>query len=629
MATGAALAVAPDTPVSARMPEKRPNIVWIVCHDIHAPLIGCYGNALAKTPALDELARDGILYTNAFATTPVCAPSRFALVTGAYPPSCAPAHQMRANAKLPDVLKPLPLHMRAAGYYCTNNVFTDYNMDVDPDSLWDECSIKAHWRNRPADKPFFCVYNYLITHESQVFASGKTDTDPAQVKVPPFLPDRPEIREVLARNVDMVNRQDLAVAHLLGELEADGLAEDTIVFFTADHGGVHPRSKRYCYDDGLHIPLIVRVPGALQHLARSPAGQPNDELVSLVDLAPTTLSLAGVPIPTTMMGRAFLGKHESAKRKFAFSMRDRMDERYDFVQTARDGRYRYIRNYTPQRIYGEHEGYEWQSRGYQAWERAHLAGELDVIQGRFWQPKPAEELYDTTADPHEVVNLVEDPARRTQLTAMRRALDEHMLSIKDNGFIPEGTKEEGYDESRAGSYPLRLLIETAGLAITRNPKNIPHFVQGLDHASNAVRFWNIQGLVLAAPLPAEAGVALSRRLETERVDQVRCAIAEALAAAGQEDLALKTLADILQRDAGGWSQLRALNVMTVLPPAHLLPIRDAIEKLSQKNDEYISRASKYLLLRIDGQYAPEARIAGHPVAPQRMNPAKAIGNPQI
>lgn len=626
MQTGAALAVAPVTPAGA--PARRPNIVWIVVHDVHAPLIGCYGNPLARTPAIDGMAREGIRYANAFTTTPVCAPSRFALITGAYPSACAPAHQMRAAAELPQALHPLPLHLRAAGYYCTNNVFTDYNTDADEAAFWDECSLKAHWRDRPAGKPFFCVYNYLITHEGQVFAQGATETDPAKVEAPPFLPDRPEVRTVLARNIDMVNRQDAAVAHLLEELEADGLDEDTFVFFLADHGGVHPRSKRYCYDDGLRVPLIVRVPPAWRHLVRGPLGQPDEQLVSHVDLAPTTLALAGVPAPPAMMGRAFLGPRQTRKRTYAFSMRDRMDERYDLVHTARDRRYRYIRNYNPQRIYGEHEAYEWQSVAYQAWEQAHLAGDLDEVQGRFWRAKPVEELYDTTVDPHEIINLAEDPAHGPRLAAMRRALDDHILAIHGNGFIPEGSPAEGYVASRApDAYPLQSLVETTNLAIARDPGDIPRFVANLDHANPIVRFWNVHGLVLAAPLPQDARAALERRLETEPEDHVRCALAEALAGAGRPGLARQVLVEILQRRSGDKVQLRALNVLTILSPDQLRPARAAIAGVAEGGEEYLHRAGKYLLLKIDGDYRPDVRILGKPDFKQ--DPRKPLGDPQV
>ena len=628
MRTSAALAVAPGVAAARTSASPRPNIVWILVHDVHAPLIGCYGNALAKTPAIDSLARAGIRYTNAFTTTPVCAPSRFALVTGAYPSACAPAHQMRALAKLPEGLDPLPLHMRAAGYYCTNNVFTDYNLDGAEGAFWDDCDIKAHWRNRPPGKPFFSVYNYLITHEMHVFGDRPSVTDQARVDVPPFLPDCREVREVLARNTDIVNQQDLAVAHLLQELEADGLADDTIVVFTADHGGVYPRSKRFCYEDGLRVPLVVRVPPKWRRFVRSPVGKPNGELVSHVDLAPTMLALAGAPIPATMMGRAFMGPQETPKRDYAFSMRDRMDERYDLVHSVRDRRYRYIRNYQPQRIPGEHQAYGWQSIAYQAWERAHLAGELNEVQGRFWTPKPVEELYDIHADPHEVKNLAADPAHRAELERLRQALDGHMLATNDNGFIPEGSPGEGYHESRArGVYPLKTVLETANLAIARDPDNVARFAEGLAHANATIRFWNAQGLVLAGRIPKDVGERLAQRIGVEPDANIRCAIAEALIVYGDHATARQALVAVLQGDAPEKAKLRALNVLNVLPPEELRPARDVIGEFSDMRDEYFHQAAKYLTLKIDGQYRPDARTVG--TSNFKVDPRHPMGDPQV
>ncbi len=628
---GGAAAVAAPSIASAldKSASKRPNIVWIVVHDVHAPLLGCYGNPLAKTPALDAMARDGIRFTNAFTTTPVCAPSRFALMTGAYPSACAPAHQQRAAAKVPDALQPLPLHMRASGYYCTNNVFTDYNMAADEDAMWDECSITAHWRNRPTGKPFFCVYNYLITHEMNAFGRAKPITDPAAVKLPAFLPNTPEIREVLARNVDMINRQDVAVAHLLDELRADGLADETFVFFLADHGGIHPRSKRYCYDDGLHVPLIVQVPAAWKALVHSPVGAPNNELISHVDMAPTTLALAGVPVPKTMMGRAFLGARVSPKRSYAFSMRDRMDERYDLVQSARDERYRYIRNYNPQRLYGEHETYEWQSVAYQSWESAYLAGTLNAAQEAFWHPKPVEELYDMTVDPESVHNLAGDPAHGAQLLKMRRSLDDHLLTINDNGFIPEGAPGEGYDESRrAGAYPLKSLIELSSLVLARDPKHLPQFIAGLSHENEVMRYWHAHGLILAgAPSPA-IGAQIAQRLAVEKSDSVRCALAEAVLVAGNPDLSLQTLVEILGREnAHDKARLRTLNVMLAFAPDQLKPARQAVVTAVDGKNEYLRRNAKYLLLRIDAAYKPTTKIETGPDGIFKMG--KIIGDPRI
>ena len=605
IATAAVSALSTSLPHLANAEDRRPNIVWILCHDIYAPWIGCYGNTLAKTPTIDGLARDGVLYKNAFTTCPVCAPSRFTLVTGLYPQTCAPAHQMRAHGVLPPSFKPLPILMREAGYYCTNNFFTDYNMAGDQKALWDACDRTAHWRNRPAGKPFFCVYDYGITHESQIFGDQPTTTDPASVDIPPFLPDKPRVRQVLARCTDIQNRQDLATAHLLRELHEDGLDDSTFVFFMADHGGVHPRSKRYCFEDGLHIPLIVRAPRAYHSFVKTPRGKPSDELISHVDMAPTVLSLAGVEVPSTMRGRPFMGRTRVPEHDYAFSMRDRMDERYDLSYSVRDKRYRYTRNYMPQRIYGQHEAYEWQSDAYQAWQAAHLAGELKGPQTAFWNTKPSEELYEVAADPHSILNLAEAPEHQAQLIRMRKALDDFIVAFHDNGFIPEDSSAQGYVASRVpGAYPLQDVLEIANLAIQRNPRNLSTFVRGLDHPNYIVRFWNVHGLLLLAPLSGKTLAEVRKRLNTETVDDVRCGYAEALIASGEHESAREAMMEIAQKENSSKVSIRALDIVSLLPNEQLVPIREQLARIGETGSNYLKDLTNMMIARADNTYTP-------------------------
>lgn len=627
--TSAAMASVAPFPAAAMQPAKRPNIVWVVCHDIFAPLLGTYGNPLARTPVIDRLATEGTRFDNAFSVAPVCAPSRFSLITGMYPESCGPAEQMRGVGHVPPEFASLPVLMRQAGYYATNNVFTDYNSDLDPAAIWDEWSPTAHWRGCPPGKPFFCVYNYMTTHESRVIGfKGDPVTDPAVVAVPPYLPDVPEVRTAIARNIDLMARQDAALGDLLAQLEADGLADDTVVFFLSDHGGVVPRSKRYCYEEGTRVPLIVRVPDAHAHLRAGHApGRASAQVVSLVDLAPTTLALAGAPVPRHMAGKPFLGP-DASPRRVAFSMRNRMDERYDMVRAARDERYRYIRNYALHRIYGLHNAYQWQLAGYQAWERAHLAGTLDAAQDRFWRPKPAEELYDIRSDPHQLVNLAGNPKHRARLTELSRALDEHMVQINDNGFIPEGAGIEGYHPSRApGAFPICEVLTLANKAIARRPKDVPDFMAAMADESMVLRFWAAQGLLMSEPLPTDAVAAIRGRLAVEPSPHVRCVLAEALGRAGDSGTAVKLLSAMLAGDVSPRVKLQALEALTYLPLDAVRPARAAIAEVG-RIDEYLSGASNYLVAQIDGTYTPESRLLTY-AAP--VNPAvlRQLTDPKI
>lgn len=623
-------AAARSQPIAVVPPAARqPNIIWVVCHDIFAPLLGTYGNPLARTPTIDRLAREGTRFDNAFSVAPVCAPSRFALVTGLYPDSCGPAQHMRAVGHVPDDFASLPELMRAAGYHVTNNVFTDYNCDLDPARMWDDWSNTAHWRGRPPGKPFFCVYNYFSTHESQVIDfKGELRTDPTAVAVPPYLPDLPEIRTAIARNIDLVARQDASLKTLLDQLDEDGLAEETVVVFLADHGGVAPRSKRYCYEEGLRIPLIVRVPGPLAHLRAGHApGVAADQLVSIVDVAPTTLALAGAAIPAHMAGKPFLGIG-ATRRRVAFSGRNRMDERYDMVRTARDARYRYIRNYAPHRIYGQHSAYEWQLAGYQAWEQAHRDGRLDAAQDRFWREKPAEELYDVRRDPHQQVNLAGDPAHRSRLTSLSRALDRHMVAIRDNGLLPEGGAGEGYRESRAGDvFPIGRVLSLARQAIDRRADDVPAFLSALDDGSESIRFWAAQGLLMAPMLPQSAVEAAQRRLCVETSPHVRCVLAETIGRRGDAAVALRAMIALLEGDATPRIKLQALDALTGMPLPVVEPARSAIARAG-KTDEYTSNAANYLLLRLDGTYVPSSKTFTFQAPP---SPAlrKQLSEPKI
>ncbi len=421
----------------------RPNILWITCEDI-SPHLGCYGDPEARTPHLDRLATEGARYTNAFSVSGVCAPSRSCLISGMYPTTLGTCH-MRCNHLPPAHVKCFPEYLREAGYYCTNNVKTDYNFDP-PASAWDVCSRKAHWRGRPdTTQPFFAVFNFTVTHESQVGTPmekirafreklpPEDRHDPAKATLPPYYPDTPLVRKHWAHYYDLISIMDQQAGDILEQLEEDGLADNTIVFFFSDHGVGLPRAKRWLYDSGIHVPFIVRWPGHIE---------PNsvcERLVSFVDFAPTVLSLAGVPIPEHMQGRAFLAAQATPPpRQYVFAARDRMDERYDIIRAARDSRFKYIRNYEPYRPYAQYLAYPEGWPVMQEMRRVRDAGKLQGPERLFFrETKPVEELYDIATDPHEVHNLAESPEHETVLARMRRALDDWIDETKDLGLVPE------------------------------------------------------------------------------------------------------------------------------------------------------------------------------------------------
>jgi len=543
----------------------RPNILWLVSED-NDPLLGCYGDRVARTPTLDRLAREGVLYERCFAQ-PVCAPSRFTLITGMYAAGCGPAQHMRAQGKIPAWLDGFPAWLRRAGYYTSNNAKTDYNSPIDVRRAWDQCGRKAHWRNRgDAQQPFFSVFNHEVTHESCLFPAeelplGFTPTDPAQVRVPPYQPDTPEVRADWARYYNHMALLDAQVAAKLDDLKRAGLADDTIVFYYADNGGVLPRSKRFLQQSGVHVPLIVYFPPKWRHLAPAAPGSRIREPVSFVDFAPTVLSLAGVKIPAYMQGRAFAGPARGTPNEFVFLTRDRMDERYDMMRAVADSRWLYIRNFRPDLPYVQPLSYMFQARGYQSWARLASEGRLTPATAQFWGPKPTEELYDMAADPDSVHNLVGDAAHRQTLDRMRACLRQRVLEIKDNGFLPEGSTLEGYDASHApGAYPIERAFALAQTASARNPADLPQLIAALDDASEPVRWWAAQGCTMLGARAAPAAAALRRRL-TDPSGGVQATAAEALARLGQVDVALPVLVRLVQDDQAPDFALQAANVL--------------------------------------------------------------------
>ncbi|MHC4435787.1 MAG: sulfatase-like hydrolase/transferase [Planctomycetota bacterium] len=550
---------------------KKPNILWITCEDT-SPRLGCYGYDLAITPHLDKLASEGTRYTKAFATAPVCAPSRSCLVTGVYATSLGTQH-LRSVVKLPEKIRCFPEYLRDAGYYCTNNYKKDYNfIDV---NVWDESSPQAHWRNRRDGQPFFSVFNFTSTHQGQINGSDEEFEekygsklapeerhDPAEILLPPYYPDTEFVRKIWARYYDLITFMDKQVGELLAQLEADGLAENTIVFFYADHGLGIPRFKRTLYDSGLHIPLIVRFPGQYQHLSPALPGETFDNLVSFVDFAPTVLSLVDLPIPDYMQGRAFLGSQSKPPRKYLFGASSRVDEAYEFSRCVRGERYKYIRNFFPHLPYIQPSQYCDQAEIMQELRRAVAEEELTPEQKLLWAPtKPIEELYDTLEDPHEINNLIDDPGKKAILRRLRKTLQSWMLQTRDTGLLPEaemhiraearlpsvGQGSTPYTMTRnSRKYPQRRILAAADLA-GKGPENIPKLIRLLGDSDSVVRYWAVIGLDVLGPQAGPATEALEGVLEDESPN-VRFAAAGVLCRMGVCEMALPVLAEGLTEE---------------------------------------------------------------------------------
>lgn len=436
----------------------RPNFLWISTEDI-SPDLGCYGDAYAVTPNLDRFASEGVRYETVFSHAGVCAPTRSGIITGMYPTTIGTQH-MRCAGVPPHEVKCFPEYLRAAGYYCTNNVKTDYQF-APPLTAWDESSNKAHWRNRPKGKPFFSVINFTLTHESKIrdrsdammkrlaTLSPTERHDPAKAELPPYYPDTPKVRQDWAQYYDIITLMDKQVQQVLDELEKDGLADDTIVWFWGDHGRGLPRAKRWIYDSGLQVPLLIRVPPKWRKLAMPhqpdavAPGAVNDDLIAFIDFAPTMLSLAGVKIPSHIQGRAFLGSQKAKPREYIYAARDRMDEAYDLIRAVRDKRFKYIRNYMWYVSRAQDIRYMNEMPTMQEMRRLNAEGKLKGPQKQYFEPiKPIEELYDIVSDPHEVRNLAGDPAYAKTLERLRRVHEQWYKDTQDIGLIPEPIFDE-------------------------------------------------------------------------------------------------------------------------------------------------------------------------------------------
>ena len=539
------------TSTAAPPQADRPNILWITSED-NGPEIGAYGDTYATTPNLDALAARGFRYRTVWSNGPVCGASRTALILGVYPESTGGEH-MRSYVPLPERMRLYPALLREAGYYTTNNVKTDYNY-AEVGTVWDERSNTAHYRNRAPGQPFFAIFNTTVTHESQVRRRPHTAVhDPAGVTVPPYMPDTPEVRQDWAQYYDNLTTMDEFVGEKLAELEQEGLADDTIVVYFGDHGSGLPRSKRFPYDSGLRVPLIMYVPPKYQHLVPAEAREPGAELtrlVSFVDFAPTLLSLAGVQPPDWMQGRAFLGTYTADAPEFVFGFRGRMDERYELSRSVRDDRYVYIRNYMPHRPWGQHVGYMFETPTTAIWKRMYDAGTLTPVQAAFFNRKAHEELYDLANDRWETVNLATDPAYGTVLARMREALDTHARQVIDVGLLPEyalhaepdlppyelARDPSRYDFARVQTMARQAADESVPLETIR---------RSFTDSDPFVRYWAAVGVLVRGEDAARVVTTDLRRMLGDSEPGVRIAAAEALGRFAADDSDRRRAIDLL------------------------------------------------------------------------------------
>ncbi len=558
--------------VASGLAADRPNILWFTTEDI-GPNLGCYGDKYAVTPNLDAFAKRSQLYLRTWSNAPVCAAARTTLISGMYGPSTGGEH-MRSMVPMPQGTKMYAELLREAGYYCTNNAKEDYNLEKTPQT-WDASGKKAHYANRKPGQPFFAVFNTEVTHESKIRKPGHMLVhDPAKAHLPAYHPDTPEVRHDWAQYADNITTMDGEFATAMKELQDAGLAEDTIVFFYGDHGAGMPRHKRWPYDSGLRVPLIIHFPEKWKHLAPKDytPGAVSAELVSFVDFAPTLLSIVGKEAAPWMQGRAFAGPFAKPDPGFLFGFRGRMDERMDIVRSVTDGRYVYVRQYMPQLPYAQYINYMFQMPTAKVWRKMAEEGLLNEAQSHFWKPKPSEELYDLQSDPHEVNNLADSRDHVEALAKMRAAHIGYMERTRDLGLIPEAerlrvaTGKSPRDAFASDAvYPFAKVFSLAQKASDLSFTDAAFFVPSLSDQNVIMRYWAVLGLDIRKTDGVKTGREGLMKLLKDESPSVRIAAADALAQYGEPtDLSLALDVLITAADPTKFSNATATEALNAI-----------------------------------------------------------------
>lgn len=546
--------------------EDKPNILWLTSEDNNLHWLGCYGNEFAKTPHLDKLASEGFQYTRAYANASVCAVSRSTWITGMYAVSTG-TQPMRSRYNIPhDQIRYYPDYLRANGYYVANSVKTDFNIGGrDDEDCWTENPRKPKWDTLEKNQPFFQIFNATHSHESRAFGDGtKAKHNSANVKLWKYHPDIPKVRGSYALYHDAIEQMDARMGSILQTLEERGLAENTIVIYNSDHGGVMPRSKRYLFESSIHVPLIIRIPEKYKNWwpAEKP-GMKVDRLVSFIDMPKTWLSLTGSEIPKKMQGHIFLGDEKDPEPKYSFAFCGRTDSRIDNARSVTDGKLLYIRSYMPYVAWMQTSPFPWRMEATQAWEAHAKSGKASEVEARFFKPRAwSEELYDLQNDPDNIHNLIDNPEYAGQVQKMRVALRSWQEEIFDTGLLPESERAKRawennttiYEMARDPKlYNLPLLLDSADVALEQDPKNVAKLKEMLTHPDSGVRYWGMVGcFLLNEASVAEAGMRDSSY-------EVRAMAAWLAAKNGQQKEALDCLRQML--DQKTYATLTVLNVL--------------------------------------------------------------------
>lgn len=485
----------------AQATEKRPNIVWLISEDNSKNYLSLYHSSGANMPNIEGLAEQGIVYLNAYSNSPVCSTARSTLATGHYAPALnMQNHRTFVKTPLTKAQKPLSKLLSDHGYYTTNKAKEDYNFIVS--SPWNVSAKSAHWRNRKPTQAFFHVQSFGTTHESSLhFTYNKPDADlPSNMTFPyQNLANTKLMENTVLRYKKQHERLDSQIGKIIKELQESNVLDDTFVFYFGDHGGVLPFSKGFLYETGLSIPMVLHIPKNFRHLVHKDHLKQRDskQLVSLVDMAPTVLALAGIPAPKAYDGHDFLTVARDVDSEAVFGYADRFDEKYDIVRSVRIGDYKYIRYYQPYYTDSLYNNYRYKQAAYGQMKQLYREGRLSPRLHKFFQTRPAEALYNLSQDPQEQQNIATQADQQKTLKQLRDTLQQQLHRSHDMGLLPESyliqqlSDKYSVQQLQQHAEIMAQLRELADLQLGTYDAAKPHILKALASANQWHRVWGL------------------------------------------------------------------------------------------------------------------------------------------
>lgn len=597
------------------MCQQRPNILWVTIEDTSPEFIGCYGNKAAKTPHIDRLAKEGVRFSNAFSTGTVCSPSRTAIITGVKT-YCTGTGNHRSAFPVPAFMKGFPYHMQQAGYYTTNNAKTDYNVSNEfgyTQEAWNESNSKAGWWNRKPGQPFFAVFNFNASHQSNTMTnpyeqyqkavweslSEKERIPDDAFEMPPFYHDTPEMRKELARVYNSLSLTDKRIGELFDRLKKDHLMDSTIIIFYGDHGEGIPRGKTNGISFGFRVPFVIWFPAMYQHLSPWGTGVVTDELIDFTDLAPAMISLAGGQIPGYMTGRAFMGNQRKAAPGYVYLSSDRSDNGLDMVRAVTDGRYFYARNFMP--FVPELRYIRYMEIGaIKQFMRSDLEkGVLNPLQKSLFEPRPPEFLFDTKTDPWETKNLAANKDDQYRLNQMRGLLEKEVIAKRDVMLLPEGEMDAvsqtcNLYEYRLNemAYPVKSIYEAASLSGFRDASTLKKQLALLKDDNKIVRYWAVTGLRAQPAKSLEHYVSKIEPLLSDPYPPVAVTAAAVLYGLNKSGRAADALKQYIVGDNQYWALMGVNFLLYIKDKKDWEPFVEAVQQCRQvKGRSYAAKAA--------------------------------------